>query len=107
MVKSGITKGLMLTAALALSGCGGSSSTPSRPVQSAPTAPAPTSGDQCGAASLQSLVGQPRTSIPVPVEVTNRRVTCATCPMTEDYSPNRLNIIYNRDTGLVARVFCG
>lgn len=108
MVKSSLGKGLLASAVLALAACGGGSATaPSRPAQSGPPVTEPPSGDQCGAAQLQVLVGQPRTSIPVPVDVTSRRVTCTSCPMTEDYSPSRLNILYNRDTGLVERVFCG
>jgi len=107
MDKSGVTKGLLVSAVLVLAGCGGSPSTPSRPVQSAPPVSIQPSGDLCGATQLQALIGQPRTSIPVPVDVTSRRVTCTTCPLTEDYSPSRLNILYNRDSGLVERVFCG
>lgn len=64
-------------------------------------------GDLCHAAELQNLVGQPRTEIPVPVDVINRRVTCTTCPITEDYSPYRLNIFYDQDTGVVEEVRCG
>lgn len=64
-------------------------------------------GDLCHAAELQSLVGQPRTEIPVPVDVINRRVTCTSCPITEDYSPYRLNIFYDQDTGIVEEVRCG
>ena len=64
-------------------------------------------GDLCRAAELQTLVGQPRTEIPVPVDVINRRVTCTTCPVTEDYSPYRLNIFYDQNTGIVEEVRCG
>lgn len=64
-------------------------------------------GDLCRAAELQSLVGQPRTEIPVPVDVINRRVTCTTCPITEDYSPYRLNIFFDQETGIVEEVRCG
>ena len=63
--------------------------------------------DMCKAAELQWLVGKPRTEIPVPVDVVNRRVACTTCPITEDYSPYRLNIFYNQQTGIVERVSCG
>lgn len=63
--------------------------------------------DLCKAADHQWLIGQPRTRIPVPVEVVNRRVTCTTCPITEDFSAYRLNIFYNRETGVVEQVRCG
>ena len=64
-------------------------------------------GDLCRAAELQNIVGQPRTEIPVPVDVINRRVTCTTCPITEDYSPYRLNIFFDQETGIVEEVRCG
>ncbi len=64
-------------------------------------------GDMCKAGELQWLVGKPRSQIPVPVDVVNRRVACTTCPVTEDYSPYRLNIFYNQQTGLVEQVRCG
>ncbi len=63
--------------------------------------------DICRAGELQWLVGRPRTDIPVPVDVVNRRVTCTTCPVTEDYSPYRLNIFYDQQTGRVTEVRCG
>lgn len=63
--------------------------------------------DMCKAGELQWLVGKPRSQIPVPVDVVNRRVACTTCPVTEDYSPYRLNIFYNQQTGLVEQVRCG
>lgn len=107
MVKSCLGIGLFAAGLLLLSSCGGSSSVPSRPVENASPATSPPSSDQCGAAALQTLVGQPRTAIPVPVDVSHRRVACTTCPLTEDYSPSRLNILYNRDTNLIERVFCG
>ncbi|MGO4408725.1 MULTISPECIES: hypothetical protein [unclassified Brevundimonas] len=103
---------------LAVAGC--SSSSPSR--APAPTAPRiveqrqsqlivtrlpQTDADMCKAGELQWLVGKPKTEIPVPVDVVNRRVACTTCPVTEDYSPYRLNIFYNQKTGIVERVGCG
>lgn len=63
--------------------------------------------DLCRAEPLQWLVGKPRSEIPVPVDVVNRRVTCTTCPVTEDYSAYRLNIFFDRETGLVEQVRCG
>lgn len=108
MVPRGLRPFLALGAVVAwLSGCGGPAAPagPSDPARPAP--PPPPSVDQCGAVALQYLIGQPRTEIPVPVDVTSRRVTCTECPLTEDYSPSRLNILYNRDTGLIERVYCG
>ena len=63
--------------------------------------------DLCRAGELQWLVGKPKTEIPVPVDVVNRRVTCTTCPVTEDFSPHRLNIFFNEETDIVEQVRCG
>ena len=48
-----------------------------------------------------------QSEIPVPVNVVNRRVTCTTCPITEDFSPYRLNIFFNAQTDIVEQVRCG
>ena len=63
--------------------------------------------DFCKAGEMQYLVGRSRTEIPVPVEVVNRRVTCTTCPITEDFSAYRLNIFYDANTGVIEQVRCG
>jgi hypothetical protein len=63
--------------------------------------------DLCKAGELQWLVGKPKTEIPVPVQVVNRRVACTTCAITEDYSPYRLNIFFNERTEIVEQVRCG
>jgi len=70
-------------------------------------APASPAADMCRAGDLQWLVGRPKTDIPVPVDVVTRRVTCSTCPVTEDFSPYRLNILFNEQTGIVEQVRCG
>lgn len=109
MEQGGVRSLIGLTAVLLVAAC--TSPEPPPVVTSPPPLPAydarPVPRDQCGAEALQHLVGQPRTEIPVPVDVTSRRVTCTTCPLTEDYSPSRLNILYDRDSGLVERVYCG
>jgi hypothetical protein len=79
------------------------------PPPPAPTAPRPSAPpkDACGAGPLQSLVGRPRTDIPVPVYPGRRRVVCSTCVMTQDYNPTRLTIIFDSSTGSVKSVRCG
>jgi hypothetical protein len=73
-----------------------------------PAAPAgPPSHDTCGAAALASLVGKPRSAIPVPVDLSRRRVTCTACPVAPDIRLDRLNILYDAHTGLVTKVTCG
>ncbi len=66
-----------------------------------------TNTDLCKAGDLQWLVGKPKAEIPVPVDVVNRRVACTACPVTEDYSPYRLNIFFNAETDVVELVRCG
>ena len=105
---------MALGAALALAAC---SSSPTEvapapapyPASVAAPAPAPSlaSRDQCGAAELQDLVGKLRTEIPVPIDPTKQRVACTTCPVTMDFSPQRLNFFFDAATGVIKEVRCG
>mgnify|MGYP001597841371 CR=1 FL=1 len=96
--------------ALALAAC---SSSPTEapepsgpePVASQPAEPAP--ADRCGAAEAQALVGKLRTEIPIPVDPTKQRVACTTCPVTMDFSPERLNFFFCAATGVIKEVRCG
>lgn len=63
--------------------------------------------DQCGSAALKYLIGQPKTAIPVPTDPSKRRVLCTSCPATLDYRPDRLNILFDAETGIVKEVKCG
>ena len=72
-----------------------------------PTPPRNEPRDTCGARSMQYLVDKSRTEIPVPVNVTNRRVTCTTCPVTMDFRADRLNIFFDAETGIIKEVKCG
>ncbi|MFN3585039.1 peptidase inhibitor I78 [Phenylobacterium sp.] len=84
---------------------------PPPPAQPAPppaAAPAPPPvQDACGAAEAQRLVGRPRSEIPVPLRPELQRVACTTCPVTQDYNPNRLNFFFDAATGIVREVRCG
>ncbi|ATQ43239.1 peptidase inhibitor I78 [Caulobacter mirabilis] len=75
-----------------------------RPAEPAPQLPPP---DSCKSADFAYLVGKNRSEIPVPTDPSKRRVTCTTCPMTMDYRPDRLNILYDNETGIVKEVKCG
>lgn len=108
--------GLIGIGLIAVSACSSSSATPppapqvvAQAQQNQPvgTRMPQSDADMCKAAEMQWLVGKPRSQIPVPVDVVNRRVACTTCPVTEDYSPYRLNIFYNQQSGLIEQVRCG
>lgn len=73
---------------------------------SQPTPPV-TAADACGAAAHAYLVGKNRSEIPVPVDPSLRRVSCSTCPVTMDFNPRRLNIIYDQGSGAITQVKCG
>lgn len=75
------------------------------PGKSSPSADA--GKDQCGLRDAQQYVGKPRTSLPAPVDPSRWRVACTTCPVTMDYRADRLNILFNADTGVVQEVKCG
>lgn len=102
----------VLVGLLGLAAC--STSAPPAPAPP-PAAPAPASpvvapqpvADTCGARDLQSLVGRPRTEIPVPVRPELQRVACTTCAITMDVNLNRLNVFFDAATGLIKEVRCG
>jgi hypothetical protein len=100
---------LILVVALALSACATEAPYEAPPNDPRPTRPPPSREppDRCGAAALQSLIGKPRTEIPVPVNPRLRRVACTTCPVTMDFNPERLNIFFDAETGVVKEVRCG
>ncbi len=37
----------------------------------------------------------------------NVRVVCTTCPTTRDYRPDRLNVWFDQETGVIQRTTCG
>lgn len=98
---------LTLVAMAVLAGCAAPARPP--PAVAAPVAPRPQPEppDTCGLKTVRLLVGQPRSSIPVPVNPALRRVACTTCVQTQDYNPRRLNIYYDADTGVIEQMACG
>ena len=69
--------------------------------------PRPISHDTCGATALAGLIGKPRTQIPVATDLSRRRVSCTACPVSPDIRLDRVNILYDAQTGLVAKITCG
>lgn len=76
------------------------------PAPPAPSAPPPVA-DTCGASRHQSLIGRPRTEVPVPIDPDKQRVACTTCPITMDFDPERLNFFYDAGTGRIKEIRCG
>ena len=98
---------LLLLAALA--GC--QSPPPNTPPadDAADASPALPAADQdtCQAASHASLLGTNYKQAPTAPAGKVYRVVCTTCPMTMDFNPQRLNIIYDEKSGLIRRLTCG
>ena len=67
----------------------------------------PVKGDTCGAAALQYLVGKNKAEAPAPVDPSKRRVACSSCAVTMDYRADRLDIVFDKDTGTITAVKCG
>lgn len=72
-----------------------------------PPPPTPPPADLCRARENQHLVGRLRTEIPVPVNPSEQRVACTTCPVTMDHNPRRLNFLFDARTGIIREVKCG
>lgn len=88
---------------LAVDGQGHTTAAPPEPTVMA----APVKGDTCGAAALQYLVGKANAEAPPPVEPAKRRVYCSACHVTMDYRPDRVNIVFDKETGNITEVKCG
>ncbi|PVM86505.1 peptidase inhibitor I78 [Caulobacter endophyticus] len=107
---------MVLGAAMVLAACSTSTPEPAPPPPpetpvappaiALPKPPAPEK-DQCGLKEAQAFVGKNRTALPAPVDPSRWRVACTTCPVTMDYRADRLNILFNPDTGVVQQVKCG
>ena len=120
-VWSEIVRRLLLAAAALASGCADPASDPATQAPevvespivasndatptSTPVATAET--DQCGAADHQWLVGENRSRIPEEPAGATWRITCTGCPVTQDYSPQRMNILFDQETDIVTSVSCG
>jgi hypothetical protein len=77
------------------------------PVAARPPEPPPPDADRCGAVEAKGMIGKLRTEIPIPIDPTRQRVACTTCPVTLDFSPERLNFFFDAATGVIKEVRCG
>jgi hypothetical protein len=72
-----------------------------------PEMPAPDGmADTCGAAQSQDLIGRNVAAVSFASDA-NVRVACTTCAVTMDYNPDRMNVFFDQDTGVIERVTCG
>lgn len=62
--------------------------------------------DTCGAAQNQSLIGRNVAAVSFAADA-NVRVACTTCAVTMDYQPDRMNVFFEQETGVIQRVTCG
>lgn len=78
------------------------------PMQADDPATPPADGPaQCKADQYQRYVGRNRSELPAKPDGETWRVTCTTCPMTMDFNPTRLNILYEEASGVIREVKCG
>lgn len=78
------------------------------PVETGDTTLPPGDGpSQCKADQYQRFIGRNRSELPSKPAGETWRVTCTTCPVTMDYNPGRLNILFDQSTGVIREVKCG
>lgn len=92
--------GIILTALLA-NGCAPAFERAPMP---SPQHPEPA---QCHAGNYRQYVGSRTDVLPARPADEVWRVTCTTCPVTMDYNPARLNILFDDATGVIREVKCG
>ncbi len=101
-MKTAIAASLTVAAAALAGAC-----TAMPPHEGGPGVPPPPAEDQCRASEHQNLIGQHRSQIPERPAGATWRITCTSCPVTMDWRPDRLNILYDQQTEIVREVKCG
>lgn len=74
-----------------------------------PSAPTPPSEgpSECKADAYRTYIGRNRSELPAQPAAETWRVTCTTCPVTMDFNPTRLNILYDEASDVIREVKCG
>jgi len=85
-----------LVAGAALTGC----------MATPPDTAGPPPPQRCDASAAQSLVGSHVGAVDF-ASGANVRIVCTTCATTRDYRPDRLNIRFDQQTGIIKSVDCG
>ena len=93
-----ILRALPVLALLAVAAC--------EPVPPTESPPLPPAEDACGAAALQTLLGQDESVLASMTFPEPTRVYTQGDPLTMDFSPSRLNIELDAG-GTIVRVWCG
>lgn len=109
-----LTAGAALTLTV-LAGCAPSAdeTRSGSPPATAPSSPtsipsvAYASADACGVAARQDWVGRSVASLPAQPPGANWRRVCTTCQRTDDFRPERLNVVFDAASGRVVSVHCG
>jgi len=86
----------LVVAGAALTGC----------MATPPETGGPTPPQRCDASAAQSLVGSHVGAVDFAAGA-NVRIVCTTCATTRDYRPDRLNIRFDQQTGIIKSVDCG
>ena len=62
--------------------------------------------EECDAAEYRPLIGTPHSDADLP-DGPRLRVYSDSALVTQEYLPNRTNIVFGTDNGVILRVFCG
>lgn len=60
----------------------------------------------CQAEQSRDLIGKHVGAVSFPADA-NVRIACTTCPTTRDYRPDRMNVLFNEQTGIIEELRCG
>lgn len=103
MGQAGMRSGVAaLFAVAALAGCAQTGA-----ADQATQAPAAPGGDTCARSEWTPYVGRPRTELPTPSDQRRVRIHSTTDAVTMDFREDRVNVVWDADTGRVVEVRCG
>ena len=77
------------------------------PLETGSAAPSAQAPSPCRAKAYRSYIGRNRSELPQRPPGETWRVTCTTCPVTMDFNPERLNILFDETSGVIREVKCG